>query len=88
MTVSCGRGTLAPPAPPDEVDHEFVECRLYPDASSGTAYLVTAVVNVILVLLPQFPRLVPVHDPFVSVTEISLKLTYDNATVLAADVVI
>lgn len=56
-TVSCGKGTVAPEAPPEDADQEAVVFALPPLAS--TQYLVTGVVNVI----PEFPPMSPISVP-------------------------
>lgn len=61
IPVSCGRGMAARlAAPPDVVDHAVV---LAQAAAPPTQYRVRAGANVMLVLPPPSPKLVPLHVP-------------------------
>jgi hypothetical protein len=77
--VSCGNGTLAPLAPPEEVDHILVLEPL-PDA---TAYRVTGVVKVMFELPNALPIEVPDHVPPAPAAVISIKSTFEQETVAA-----
>lgn len=83
ITVSCGSGMLAPPAPPLDVDHLAVLSQLPPPP---TQYLVTGESAVILVLFPILPILVPVNGAAAPAATQSQKLTFERDTAAAFNV--